>query len=405
MDLLSGAQLHNGGLQALHTLDSFMSGSDGLGASLASGFDLNGDGFDEVAIGAPLADPFSVTDAGGVVLYSTAPPGTFIAGYFPAIANERMGTSVDAAHDYDGDGVVDILAGAPNSLDASGKQGGRVVVLSGARLAAATPPYEIYTLMPGVYSQVAQLVFDTHFGAAVCASGDLNNDGVGEILVGSPDYFTGFGAAKGVMTIFSGASGARWPHIFGINDDHLGGAITGAIGDLDGDGFREFVVAGSLSDAGGTDSGVVKCYRLFPSAPSTYCTGKVNSLGCTPYITFIGTAIATFGPPFLINANNFVNQKNGLLFYSHASTNVAFQGGFKCAASPTVRTAIQNSGGLTGSPSCTGTYTFDFNDWIDNGPDPSLVAGVEIFTQYWARDPVSPSTTSLSNALRFLINP
>jgi hypothetical protein len=40
-----------------------------------------------------------------------------------------------------------------------------------------------------------------------------------------------------------------------------------------------------------------------------------------------------------------------------------------------------------------------------NGFDPALPAGSEIYGQYWARDPATPSHTSLSNAIRFVINP
>jgi hypothetical protein len=183
--------------------------NSGMGTAIVSGFDLDGNGIQELAFSTPGFDGAFGADSGLFEIHEVSAPGfPFVAVYASTIASERLGQALDAKHDYDGDGVVDIVAGAPNSPDWSGHQGGRVVVLSGARLAAATPPYEVYTLMPGVLSHVAQLTFDTHFGAAVCASRDLNNDGVGEILVGSPDYFTGFGAAKGVMTIFSGASGA-----------------------------------------------------------------------------------------------------------------------------------------------------------------------------------------------------
>jgi hypothetical protein len=144
---------------------------------------------------------------------------------------------------------------------------------------------------------------------------------------------------------------------------------------------------------------------LFPLSPATYCVGKLNSLGCTPAISWSGSPKVNSAVPFPITASNIVNQKSGILFYSHAPTSIAFQGGLKCVAQPSRRTPQQNSGGSASGADCTGTYSFDFNARIQSAVDPSLTAGAEVFAQYWSRDPQSPSTTSLSNALRFVINP
>jgi hypothetical protein len=84
---------------------------------------------------------------------------------------------------------------------------------------------------------------------------------------------------------------------------------------------------------------------------------------------------------------------------------VLFQGGTKCVGSPTLRTQTQPSGGSANGADCTGVFSFDFNALIASGADASLVAGSAVHAQYWSRDPASPSTTSLSNALRFVINP
>jgi hypothetical protein len=277
---------------------------------------------------------------------------------------------------------------------------------------AQTPPYEIFAFS---YGSVSPPVNHTdpdpnvHFGAAVKACADLNNDGVGEIMVGAPGYFTqgltGGWNFRGLVRIFSGATGVQFSNITGSSTDRLGDGLAGAIGDLDGNGFVEFAFAGSLSDAGGTDSGVLKCYRLFPIAPTPYCVGKINSLGCTPAIGSSGSPSASSSSPFLITAANVINQKNGLLFYGHAPTSVLFQGGTKCVRSPTSRTPMLSSGGSTSGADCSGNYSFDFNARIQSGLDPTLLAGAEVYAQYWSRDPVSPSTTSLSNALRFVIHP
>ncbi len=390
-------------------------GSD-LGASLAAGADhehFGSFGAAKFIVGAPGWDSPGAVNAGKIV------GGTLMANSFntirefaSAIPGERLGASVDCAHDYDGDGHADYVVGAPFALNGTAYQVGRAVVLSSLRLLQQNAPYEIHALPFGSVvppSSHTDPDPNFHLGDAVRACADLNGDGVGEILVGAPDYFTpglvtGWNF-RGLVRVVSGASGQTLATLTGASTDRLGDGLAGAIDDFDGDGFEEFVVAGSRSDAGGTDSGVVRCYRLFPLSASIYCVGKLNSLGCTPAIGATGVASASSGLAFQITCANVVNQKNGLLFYSHRPTVALFQGGTLCVATPTVRTPPQNSGGAASGSSCSGVYSMNFNAWVAGGFDPALGAGAEVFAQYWSRDPASPSKTSLSNALRFVINP
>jgi hypothetical protein len=64
-----------------------------------------------------------------------------------------------------------------------------------------------------------------------------------------------------------------------------------------------------------------------------------------------------------------------------------------------------NAGGSATGADCSGAFQFDFKTYLQSGADPTLIVGSEVFLQCWARDPASFSTTSLSNGLRFLINP
>lgn len=138
-------------------------------------------------------------------------------------------------------------------------------------------------------------------------------------------------------------------------------------------------------------------------APIAYGTPKVNSLGCTPQIGSTGVASVSSASPFLVTATNVLSHKLGLLFYGSQPATQPFQGGIKLVASPTVRTALQNSGGASAANDCTGTYSFDMNAQIQSGIDPNLVLGAQVYCQFWSRDPASPSTTGLTNALAFAI--
>ena len=139
--------------------------------------------------------------------------------------------------------------------------------------------------------------------------------------------------------------------------------------------------------------------------PDFYCTGKVNSQLCLPAITVQGSPGAT--PPFDIGAVNVLNNKNGMLFYGFAPSNLPFQGGHLCVEPPVRRTPVQLSGGNPPPSDCSGTYSCDFAALIQSGADPLLVAGAHVFAQYWARDPgdFTGHGTSLTNAVAFSICP
>ena len=135
-------------------------------------------------------------------------------------------------------------------------------------------------------------------------------------------------------------------------------------------------------------------------AVSTYCTAKTNSLGCLPAIASNGTPSLSAGG-FTVTCTNVINNKNGLLFWGRTQTAVPFDGGWKCVAAPTVRTPIQGSGGSLSGNDCTGSYAFTFSTSYMNSV--GIVPGDTIYCQHWMRDPPSPSTTGLSNALQFTV--
>jgi len=131
-----------------------------------------------------------------------------------------------------------------------------------------------------------------------------------------------------------------------------------------------------------------------------YCTGKTNSLGCVPAIASTNQPSRSAGN-FTVSCSNVVNQKNGLLFWGFSSTSAPFQGGTLCVGAPTIRTPSISSGGAPTGNSCTGSYSFTFTTAYMNSV--GLAPGHNVFAQWWMRDPQSPSTTGLSNGLRFTV--
>lgn len=145
---------------------------------------------------------------------------------------------------------------------------------------------------------------------------------------------------------------------------------------------------------------------LGTGSSSTYCTAKLNSQLCFPIIAAVGTPTTTGGPgSFSIVSSQQLNNANGLLIYGFSQASTPFQGGFLCIGGQIVRTTGQNSGGTSGAPNCSGTYSFDMGALIFSGSDPGLVSGATVYTQYWGRDNFQPppNTTSLTQGLRFTI--
>ena len=147
---------------------------------------------------------------------------------------------------------------------------------------------------------------------------------------------------------------------------------------------------------------------------STYCTAKVNSLGCTPAIASSGVPSATNIAAFVVSGSNVRNNKSGLLFYGvNGQAAAAFQGGTLCVKAPIKRTPAVTSGG-TPPPTndCSGIYQIDMNAFaagsLGGTPLPALsVAGTLVDCQWWGRDPgfLAPNNTTLTNGLEYTVGP
>ncbi len=138
--------------------------------------------------------------------------------------------------------------------------------------------------------------------------------------------------------------------------------------------------------------------------PVSYCTAKINSLGCSPLMTMANTPSKSSSSGCAVTCVNVLGNKNGFFIHSIGSTAaIPFHNGFLCVHLPLKRHAVQNSGGISGT--CTGTFFEDLDTYMFNGNDPNLVAGVGISMQTWSRDPNDPFKDSLSNGVFAIIAP
>jgi hypothetical protein len=224
------------------------------GFSLAAAGDVNGDGFGDVALGAPGFDN-GAGDEGRVVVFhgaSTGPGPTPDWTLDGAQSGAQLGYAVAAAGDVNGDGYGDLVIGEPYR-DGTAVDAGRAWVIHGS--AAGLISASAWT-MDG--NQAA-----AHFGHAVSFAGDVNGDGFAEVVIGAPDY-TATLAGEGRALVYAGsASGLSatpaWTADGGQAAAQFGYAVACA-GDIHGDGFSDLLVGAPGFGSAGPNSGRILLY-------------------------------------------------------------------------------------------------------------------------------------------------
>lgn len=234
--------------------DIFGFGVSGVG-------DVDGDGFDDVMVGAP-ADDNNGINSGSAKVFSGV-DGSILYSLNGDAAGDRFGTSVSGAGDLNGDGCDDFMVGSPLD-DTNGVNTGKTQVFSGLD---GTIIFTLFGDPPG-----------GAFGFLSCA-GDVNNDGVDDFIVSAPTDDTN-GMNSGSAKVFSGDDGSI---LFSLNGDNaldrFGSSVSRA-GDVNGDGFDDFLVGIPLDDNNGTSSGSARVYSGIDGSIITTYSGQV-AFSCT----------------------------------------------------------------------------------------------------------------------------
>lgn len=239
---------------------------DGAGWAVAPAGDVNGDGRADLLIGAPNADPGGRTDAGSV--YVVFGPATGLPSALGALgargfridgaaAGHRLGTSVSAAGDVDGDGFGDVLVGAPHWAWGDGEDGPGAAFL--VRGSAANDTVVVALSSPRVTRFSTSGARD-QAGMSVASTPDMDGDGRAELLVGAPRVDAAGVDAGAVFVVHSSrASGDVVPlsgddppglRLDGVAGSRAGLAVAG-VADVNGDGLGDLAIGAPTAAANG----------------------------------------------------------------------------------------------------------------------------------------------------------
>ena len=273
---------------------------DRFGASLAAG-DIDGDGYDDLIVGAPGATVSGKAAAGAIHVIYGSPSGLTTTGdqlfdqdstgiQGVAEAGDEFGTSLNTG-DFDCNGYLDVVIGVPLEAIGSKSEAGAVNVLYGTSTGLSSVDDIWYQGKSGVNGAAEA---GDHFGASVVA-GNFNGDTSGshdcdDLAIGVPDENLSV-ADAGAVYVIDGAAGTGlstqgdqllYQNLSGVVDqeepqDRFGARLE--VADLDSDGFADLVVS-VPGDACGPDAGEGR-HRFFGSSGGLATAG--NALLCGTY--------------------------------------------------------------------------------------------------------------------------
>lgn len=292
--------------QPMVTLDSDLAGAE-FGTAVCCAGDVNGDGFSDLAVGAPLADVANGNQAGRAYVFHGKPDdyaslASFL--YEPGQATAYLGSCVRFA-DVNGDGYSEILVGAYGWDNPDFTEGKAFLWYGGLGGAIGAPDWSV---------EGNQLL--ASYGTVIDGAGDVNGDGYGDVIVTAP-FYDGLATDDGRAYIYYGSIGglsttAAWSASSGQNSGRFGSSAASA-GDVNGDGFGDVVIGMSGRTNGQTSEGAAILYLGSPAG----LTDLTVSWEGNQVDAQNGFAVAGAGD---VNGDGYDDVVSGAPFYDNGQT-------------------------------------------------------------------------------------
>jgi len=241
---------------------------DQFGRSILNLGDLDGDGITDLMVGAHTDDDGGLDKGSVYVLFLHA--NGFVKAWQKISDTEgnftgklkkgdQFGRATANLGDLDGDGVVDVAVSA-NYDDDGGTNKGAVYVLFLNTDGTVKSSQKISSTAGGL--PVGLSIHD-EFGRSLCSLGDLDGDGVTELLVGTPEDDEGGTNTGALHVLFLNPNGtvkgyhriSKFSEDLSLKPGDWFGFCSANLGDLDGDGVVDVAVGSVLDDDGGTNEG------------------------------------------------------------------------------------------------------------------------------------------------------
>lgn len=271
-------------------------GTDLLGIATFGIGDFNGDGFDDVIAGAALGDPYdpansagAITNAGAAYIlyggaslsqtYNISGEGVSVT-LLGRVTQDQFGTELRGAGDVNLDGFDDVIVGARNNDDGgSNNEGAAYIFYGGSGITSGT------TTRAGNNDVTIMGANTTDYvGRDVSGLSDINNDGFDDVIAGATGH-DATASDAGVAFIVYGRrslSGTVDTASFEEDISLLGKAVAtenfgrglSGIGDVNDDGYYDFIVGARVSNDAGTDRGSAYVFYGGTSLPKVILAGN-----------------------------------------------------------------------------------------------------------------------------------